>query len=193
MAPLRSFVRQVTGPDDSDEGLGAGETVGAWTIVQPIGRGGMGLVYLVSRSDGSFEKRAALKVLPRAASSAEAVRRFEQERRILARLDHPNIAHLLDGGVDRRGLPYLVLEHVEGVAVDLHCDRERLGVEERIRLVIEIARAVQEAHRNLVVHRDLKPSNLLVTAEGGSSCSTSASRSSSRPRPSPPKPPRAWP
>ena len=164
--PLRSFVRQITAPAEGDEGLAAGETVGAWTIVQAIGRGGMGLVYLVTRSDGSFEKRAALKVLPRAASSAEAIRRFEQERRILARLDHPSIAHLLDGGVDRRGLPYLVLEYVEGVAVDLHCDREQLGIEARILLLIEIARAVQAAHRNLVVHRDLKPSNLLVTREG---------------------------
>jgi tetratricopeptide (TPR) repeat protein len=162
--PLRSFVRELA--DAGEEGLAAGETVGSWTIVQPIGRGGMGVVYLVTRSDGSFEKRAALKVLPHAASSGDAIRRFEQERRILARLDHPSIARLLDGGVDRRGLPYLVLEYVEGIAVDLHCDRGRLTVEERIGLVIEIARAVQAAHRNLVVHRDLKPSNLLVTPDG---------------------------
>ena len=162
--PLRSYVRELT--HAGEEGLAAGETVGSWTIVQPIGRGGMGVVYLVTRSDGSFQKKAALKVLPHAASSGEAIRRFEQERQILARLDHPSIARLLDGGVERRGLPYLVLEHVEGVAVDEHCDRERLAVEERIGLVVEIARAVQAAHRNLVVHRDLKPSNLLVTPEG---------------------------
>ena len=97
-------------------------------------------------SDGNFDKEAALKVLPRAASSPEAIGRFEQERRILARLDHPTIARLLDGGVDRRGLPFLVLEYVHGVAVDEFCDRERLTVERRIALVIEIARAVQAAH-----------------------------------------------
>jgi serine/threonine-protein kinase len=162
--PLHQFLRQIS--EGGEQGLEAGESVGAWTILRPIGRGGMGLVYLVRRSDGNFDKEAALKVLPRAASSPEAIRRFEQERRILARLDHPTIARLLDGGVDRRGLPFLVLEYVHGVAVDEYCDRERLTVERRIALVIEIARAVQAAHRSLVVHRDLKSSNLLVTPAG---------------------------
>ncbi len=162
--PLRQYLRHLA--NDGEQGLAAGESVGAWTILRPIGRGGMGLVYQVRRSDGSFDKEAALKVLPRAASSPEAIRRFERERRILARLDHPTIARLLDGGVDRRGLPYLVLEYVHGVAVDEYCDRERLTVDRRIALVIEIARAVQAAHRSLVVHRDLKSSNLLVTPAG---------------------------
>jgi serine/threonine protein kinase/Tfp pilus assembly protein PilF len=162
--PLRQYLRHLS--EHGEQGLEAGETVGAWTILRPLGRGGMGIVYLVRRSDGSFDREAALKVLPHAASSPEAIRRFEQERRILARLDHPSIARLLDGGVDRRGLPYLVLEYVQGAAVDDYCDRERLTIDGRIALVIEIARAVQAAHRNLVVHRDLKSSNLLVTSSG---------------------------
>lgn len=162
--PLRRFLRHLV--DEGEQGLAAGETVGAWTIERAIGRGGMGLVYRVHRSDGSFDKEAALKILPHAASSPEAIRRFEQERRILARLDHPNIARLLDGGVDRRGLPYLVLEFVHGTDVTTYCDRERLTVERRIELVIAIARAVQAAHRSLVVHRDLKASNILVTGDG---------------------------
>lgn len=101
-----------------------------------------------------------------ARTSPEAIRRFEQERRILARLDHPRIARLLDGGVDPRGLPFLALEYVVGEPIDRWCDERRASVEARLRLVVEIAGAVQTAHQNLVVHRDLKPSNLLVTAEG---------------------------
>ena len=126
----------------------------------------MGVVYLAERTDGSFERQVALKVLPGPAASADAVRRFERERRILARLQHPNIALLLDGGVDPRGLPYLVMEHVEGLPIDRHCDDLRLDLSQRIRLLIDVILAVQAAHRNLVVHRDLKPSNILVTAAG---------------------------
>lgn len=161
--PLHAFIENLA---KHETDLGAGELVGAWRVEQPIGRGGMGVVYLVSRADGSFDKQAALKILPHGRTDAEAVRRFEQERQILARLEHPGIARLLDGGLDRRGLPYLVLEHVDGAPVDAYCDRERLPIEARIALVASIARVVHAAHRSLVIHRDLKPSNLLVTADG---------------------------
>ncbi len=164
IAPVRALAVDAIG--EGDGGLEPGERIGAYTIVDRLGRGGMGVVYLAERADGSFEKRVAIKVLPSAASSDEAVRRFEQERRILGRLSHPHIAQLVDGGVDPRGLPYLVLEYVEGEPVDAWCDRRRAPLERRLRLVIEIATALQAAHRNLVVHRDIKPSNLLVTADG---------------------------
>jgi serine/threonine-protein kinase len=164
IAPVRALAADVVESDDG--GLGPGERIGSWTVVDRIGRGGMGVVHLAERADGSFEKRVAIKVLPNAASSREAVLRFEQERRILGRLSHPHIAQLVDGGVDARGLPYLVLEYVEGEPVDVWCDRRRAPIDQRLRLVVEIATALQAAHRNLVVHRDIKPSNLLVTAEG---------------------------
>jgi serine/threonine-protein kinase len=146
--------------------LAAGERIGAWTITGTLGRGGMGIVYAAERSHGGFLQRAAVKVLPHAASSPDAVRRFERERRILARLAHPHIAHLVDGGIDARGLPYLVLERVDGEPVDAYSDRLRLPLESRLRLVVEIATALQAAHARLVVHRDIKPSNVLVTAAG---------------------------
>jgi len=150
----------------SEGGLQPDDQVGPYTLVRRLAEGGMGVVFLAQRTDGTFERDVALKVLPGALTSTEAVQRFERERQILARLQHPNIAHLLDGGIDRRGLPYLVMEYVEGLPLDHYCDQQRLPVDERIRLLITIARAVQAAHRNLVVHRDLKPGNLLVTTDG---------------------------
>jgi len=164
LEPVRAFAAEVA--ETPEDGIGIGERIGPYTIVGRLGRGGMGVVWLGERSDDTFDRRVAIKVLPSVRTSPESVRRFEQERRILARLNHPHIAHLVDGGVDRRGLPYLVLEHVQGEPVDEYCDRRRLPVEQRIRLVIEIATALQAAHRSLVVHRDIKPSNLLVTTEG---------------------------
>ncbi len=152
--------------EPADE-LAAGETVGAYRLVRRLGAGGMGVVYLAERVDGTFERQVALKLLHGAApATREAVQRFEQERQILARLSHPGIAHLLDGGVDRRGLPYLVMEHVDGQSIDRWCDERRLDLASRLALIVEVAAAVQAAHRNLVVHRDLKPSNVLVDAGG---------------------------
>jgi serine/threonine-protein kinase len=145
--------------------LASGELVGAYRVVRLLGRGGMAAVYLAERADGGFEQQVALKVLP-PTRRLEAIRRFEQERQILARLDHPNIARLFDGGVDPRGLPYLVMEHVVGEPIDVHCDARRATLAERLRLVIAVAGALQSAHQRLIVHRDLKPSNLLVTARG---------------------------
>ena len=139
---------------------------GPYRIVRELGRGGMGAVYLAERSDDQYEKRVALKVLPAwSAGYDRRVQRFVDERQILAALDHPDIARLLDGGVTPDGLPWFAMEYVEGVSVDRYCDEHRLPIEERLELFCRVCVAVQYAHRNLVVHRDLKPANILVTAE----------------------------
>ena len=143
-----------------------GDVIGAYRISSEIGRGGMGVVYLAERADGQFKQRVSLKMIRRGPETTELSRRFETERQILAALSHPNIAALLDGGVVEDGRPYLVMEYVEGVPIDVYCDRNRLGIKRRLKLFCTVARAVQHAHRNLVVHRDLKPSNILVTPEG---------------------------
>jgi serine/threonine-protein kinase len=143
-----------------------GTVIGPWRLVRELGSGGMGRVYLAERADGEFLQTAALKLLRPAAGSEEILRRFEQERQILASLDHPSIARLVDGGRTPDGRPYFVMEHVEGLPIDRYCDEERLSVEARLELFCQVARAVQHAHRNLVVHRDLKPSNIVVTVDG---------------------------
>jgi eukaryotic-like serine/threonine-protein kinase len=140
--------------------------IGPYRILEEIGRGGMSVVYRAERSDGHFRRRVALKVLRGELDAEELHARLAAERQILASLDHPNIARLLDGGITEDGRPYLVMEHVLGRSLTVHCDRERLPVEERLRLFLEVAGAVQHAHARLVVHRDLKPSNILVTPEG---------------------------
>lgn len=164
VAPVRALAAEIVA--EPGRGLEPGGTIGGWRILRGLGRGGMGVVFLGERAGEGFLQQGAIKILPSAASSPEAVRRFELERSILARLSHPHIAHLIDGGVDPRGLPYLVLELVEGRPLDEHLDERHASVEERIARVIETARAVHAAHRNLVVHRDLKPSNVLVSSEG---------------------------
>src|SRR5581483_2951326 len=132
-----------------------------------LGHGGFGSVYLAARADAEYEKHVAIKVMRGAGEDArEVVRRFRRERQILAALEHPNIARLLDGGTTDDGLPYLVMEHVEGVPVDEHCRDRSATIAERLRLFQTICGAVAFAHRNLIVHRDLKPSNILVTADG---------------------------
>ncbi|MBS0215011.1 MAG: protein kinase [Proteobacteria bacterium] len=144
----------------------AGRSIGAWKITGTIGRGGMGTVYAVERSDGAYAQQAALKLI-RASADSPAVRdRFLRERQILARLQHPNIATLLDGGISAEGEPWFVMERVDGVAIDQWCDQHGLGLRDRITLFLQVLDAVRYAHRNLVVHRDLKPSNLLVDDEG---------------------------
>ena len=145
----------------------SGATLGPYRLVREIGRGGMGTVYLAERSDGEFLQRVAVKVLRPGPDGQESERRFRQERQILARLEHPGIARLLDGGTLGDGTPYLVMELVEGQPCTEFCETHRLGVDDRLRLFLEVTPAVQFAHRQLVVHRDLKPSNILVTREGG--------------------------
>jgi serine/threonine-protein kinase len=142
-----------------------GRRVGAYRLLREVGRGGMGTVYLAARADEQFEKQVAIKLVHRWLDSGEAVRRFVAERRILARLEHPGIARLLDGGV-ADGIPYFVMEYVEGMPIDRHCDEKRLPVRGRLLLFVKVCDAVRCAHQNLVVHRDLKPSNILVTADG---------------------------
>lgn len=143
-----------------------GRRIGAYRTVEQIGRGGMGTVFLAERADGQFEQRVALKLLRRGVESEEAIARFLAERRILARLDHPHIARLLDGGVTGDGAPYFVMDHVDGTPITTWCDERRLPVDERLRLFVTVCETVQYLHRNLVVHRDLKPSNLLVDRDG---------------------------
>lgn len=140
--------------------------IGGWRLLGPVGRGGMGEVFLVERADGAYEQRAALKLLKRGLDSDELYQRFLRERQILARLTHPGIARLLDGGVASDGRPFFVLEYVEGRPITEHADAADLDVEARLRLFLEVCAAVEAAHRSLVVHRDLKPSNILVSDQG---------------------------
>ena len=140
--------------------------IGPYLVVRELGRGGMGAVYLAERADDQYRRRVAIKLIRRGMDTEFVLRRFRNERQILAALDHPNVARLLDGGTTRGGVPYLVMEYVEGVPVDDYCDRHTLNTEERLRLFQQICSAVHFAHQHLVIHRDIKPSNILVT-EGG--------------------------
>jgi eukaryotic-like serine/threonine-protein kinase len=143
-----------------------GERVGAYVIVRELGRGGMGTVFLAERADGQFEKQVAIKILNRGADTAEILRRFRAERQILARLDHPGIARLLDAGTTDDGLPYFIMDYIVGAPVTRFAVAQRLSTRQRLELFLKICDAVEFAHRNLVVHRDIKPSNILVNAEG---------------------------
>jgi serine/threonine-protein kinase len=142
-----------------------GRRIGPYRLVRRIGAGGMGSVWLAER-EGEFEQRVAVKLIRAGADSDEIVGRFLAERQVLAGLDHPNVARLLDGGRAADGRPYLVMEHVDGVPIDAYCAERRLSVADRVRLFLKVCAAVQAAHQNLVVHRDLKPGNILVTPEG---------------------------
>jgi len=143
-----------------------GRRVGAYEIVQRIGHGGMAVVYLAVRADDAYRKQVAIKLVPLELDSAEVLNRFRKERQMLAGLDHPNIVRLIDGGSTAEGVPYLVMDYVEGTPIDEYCDSHALLIEQRLRLFCTVCAAVQHAHKNLVIHRDLKPSNILVTAEG---------------------------
>ena len=143
-----------------------GERVGAYVIVRELGRGGMGTVFLAERADGQFEKQVAIKILSRGADTAEILRRFRAERQILARLDHPNIARLLDAGTTDDGLPYFIMDYIVGAPVTRFAVAQKLSTRQRLELFLKICAAVEFAHRNLVVHRDIKPSNILANAEG---------------------------
>ena len=145
-----------------------GQRLGAWRIDSLIAVGGMGAVYRGGRADESFEKTVAIKLLPRAFTRPALAARFDVERRILARLDHPGIARRLDGGTSTEGVPWLVMEYVEGVPMDRYCDEKKLPIAARLQLFAKLCDAVQYAHQHLVVHRDLKPGNIIVTTEGES-------------------------
>ncbi len=143
-----------------------GRRAGSYRVVREIGHGGMGTVYLAERGDQQYDHKVAIKVVRRGMDTAEILARFRQERQILANLDHSNIARLLDGGTTDDGLPFFVMEHIEGEPIDRYCSRLGLPVTSRLDLLLAVCGAVQYAHRNLIVHRDLKPSNILVTAGG---------------------------
>lgn len=144
----------------------AGQRIGPWRLRTLLGRGGMGEVWEAERADGQFDQLVALKVLKRGMDSEEVLRRFLRERQILARLEHPNIARLVDGGIAADGRPYFALERVEGEALGDWCRARRSSLRTRVELLIAVADAVAAAHRSLIVHRDLKPSNILVDSAG---------------------------
>ena len=161
-------------------GLDAERRIGPYKLIRELGRGGMGTVWLAARADEQFEKRVALKVV-RGSDSEEVLRFFRRERQILAGLEHPNIARLLDGGTTEEGLPYFVMEHVEGEPIDRYCDERKLSVPERLRLFRGCARRCSTRTAASSFTGTSSPANILVTADGSPSSSTSASPSCSDP------------
>ena len=167
-SPAIDAVRELSPatPGPASPSLARGTRLGPYEILALLGSGGMGHVYLAARADEQYEKRVAIKVVKRGTDTDFVLRQFRQERQILAGLDHPNIARLFDGGNTDDGLPYFVMEYVEGEPITVFCERHGLEVRERLRLFRTVCGAVQFAHQNLVVHRDLKPGNILVTTDG---------------------------
>ena len=161
-----AVVRAATEDGDPDRGDRAGDLIGPYRVIREIARGGMGQVFLASRADGQFEQQVALKLVRSGPFGTEILDRFLRERQILARLQHPNIARLLDGGVTADGRPYFAMEYVDGAQITTYCNVRGLDLHQRLDLFTAVCDAVQYAHQNLVVHRDLKPSNTLVTAQG---------------------------
>lgn len=143
-----------------------GKRIGNYKLLRIVGQGGMGTVYVASRASHDFQRLVALKLVKPGLASDEVLKRFQMERQLLASLDHPNIARLLDAGTTEDGEPYYVMEYVQGLSLDRYCDSQKLNVAARLKLFATVCDAVQYAHQNLIVHRDLKPSNILVTPEG---------------------------
>src|SRR6266852_7875825 len=143
-----------------------GRRVGPYEIVEEIGAGGMGEVYRAVRADDQYRKEVAIKLVPGSQGSSFILNHFKNERQILASLDHPNIARLLDGGTTEDAVPYFVMELIEGRPLLEYCDLRKLPVSERLNLFLQVCSAVQYAHQRLIIHRDIKPTNILVTPEG---------------------------
>ena len=154
----------ITEPPQNSEPF-IGRRIGPYQIVNQIGTGGMGEVYRAFRID-EYEKEVAIKVVRAGQESGFSVSRFKNERQILAKLEHPNVARLVDGGTTDDGLPYFVMELIEGRPIDEYCESHKLPIEERLKLFLQVCSAVQYAHQHLIIHRDIKPSNILVTSEG---------------------------
>jgi serine/threonine protein kinase len=155
--------------DSADEAttiVGAGELIGPYRVVCELGRGGMGVVYLAERADEQYEKQVAIKLIKRGMDTDSVLRHFRNERQILASFDHPNIARLFDGGTTKDGLPYFVMEYVEGLPINEYCRAHKVSLVERLKLFREVCAAVSYAHRHTVIHRDIKMSNILVTSDG---------------------------
>jgi tetratricopeptide (TPR) repeat protein len=155
-APGAALLRETPAP----------EQIGAYRVLREIGRGGMGVVYLGERADGEFRKQVAIKLITSGLHDSDLTRRFRRERQILATLEHAGIARMLDGGATPEGLPYFVMEYVEGVPLPSYCAERGLGIDKILRLFLAVCSAVEYAHQRLIVHRDLKPGNILVTADG---------------------------
>jgi serine/threonine protein kinase/tetratricopeptide (TPR) repeat protein len=161
------YLGAVNEPGEADCSVAwIGRVLGSYRLVEKIGEGGMGAIYRAVRADGLHERPLAVKLVRSGLSKEFFLRRFSEERRILAALDHPNIARLLDGGASEEGMPYVVMEYIDGVPIDEFCARGRLSIADRLQLFRVVCAAVQYAHQNLVVHRDLKPANILVTQDG---------------------------
>ena len=160
-----NFLETAPEPPGNESSL-TGQKVGAYTLLSPLGQGGMGSVWSAERSDGSFERRVAVKFLHFSVAARGGIERFKREGRILGQLAHPHIAELLDAGVSASGEPYLVLEYVEGEPITEYSDHHSLDISERIHLFLDVLSAVAHAHANLIVHRDLKPSNVIVRKDG---------------------------
>ena len=146
--------------------VGPSDLLGPYRILRELGRGGMGVVYAAERDDGEYRQQVAIKVMSRFLSTEVAFERFRNERQILADLEHPAIARLLDGGTTDDGAPYLVMEFIEGEPIDVYCRRRRASLDERLALMTTVCDAVSHAHARLIVHRDIKPANILITADG---------------------------
>jgi serine/threonine protein kinase len=157
---------QLLSRDDDAAEYPQGYCVGPYRLERRIGRGGMGSVWLATRVDEAYNKEVAIKLVKRGMDSQEILRRFRVERQVLANLDHPNIARLIDGGSTPEGLPYLVMEYVQGTRIDQYCEQHRCSITERLQAFRALCSAVHYAHQNLVVHRDIKAGNILVTADG---------------------------
>lgn len=164
--PLEQFAEFAAMRLRSEEPDRIGERVGAYVIVRQLGRGGMGTVYLGERADGQFEKQVAIKILKRGTDTDEVLRRFAVERQILAKLDHPNITRLLDAGTTQDGLPYFIMDYVEGVPITEFAHKQNLSVADRLHLFLKVCFAVEFAHCNSVIHRDIKATNILVKNNG---------------------------
>ncbi len=162
----QAITREAARLSDEAAAIHLGKRLGPYLIVELIGAGGMGAVYLASRADDEYRRLVAIKILHGGSASASAIARLRDERQILAALDHPGIVKLLDGGRTEDGLPYLVMEHIEGAPIVRHAQGRGLSVRERVELVHRVCAAVGYAHGRLVIHRDLKPSNILVDARG---------------------------
>ncbi|HXF04726.1 MAG TPA: protein kinase [Blastocatellia bacterium] len=165
LADVRAEAAATVAETPTDELRMAGRCLGPYEIVREIGRGGMSVVYLARRVD-EYRQQVAIKLLRRGMDTELVLHRFRNERQILASLDHPNIARLLDGGTTEDGAPYLVMEYIEGLPIHEYCDDHKLSTEDRLRLFRQVCAAVQYAHQRLVIHRDIKPSNILVGREG---------------------------
>ena len=163
---LETAIRAEAAAMLTEEPLLAGTRLGAYRVIEEIGRGGMGTVYLAERDDDEYHKRVAIKVVKRGMDTDEVLHRFRHERQILAGLEHPYIARLIDGGTTPDGRPFFVMEKVKGEPINVYSSHHKLDLKSRLRLFLRVCEAVSHAHRALVVHRDLKPSNILVTAEG---------------------------